>query len=116
MASYYGSVFDNALRKLRHEYPLPSAVVVRTCKPSVYKALTVKKHVDTESVGFAECDGSLRSIYIIRGLNIENAVDTLVHEWAHLCDWLENGFGREDHRDSFGKWYSRCYRVIHNGV
>jgi len=39
----------------------------------------------------------------------QEAIDTLIHEYAHVVAW---GQDRDDHGPAWGKAYARCYRVV----
>tara|TARA_R100001594_G_scaffold37494_3_gene67856 strand:+ start:10905 stop:11165 length:261 start_codon:yes stop_codon:yes gene_type:complete len=52
-------------------------------------------------------------IIISRELSRVAAIDTLIHEYAHCLDHLENGLSKKDHRNSWGSCYARCYRAVH---
>ena len=52
-------------------------------------------------------------IRILRGISAGAAIDTLIHEVAHLNDVSQNGWGKghsAEHNDNWGKHYSRLYR------
>jgi hypothetical protein len=41
--------------------------------------------------------------------------DTLMHEWAHAMEWSAHwvdGSPKEDHGETWGVWYSKCYRLL----
>lgn len=50
--------------------------------------------------------------YIVIGshLNYYQRIDALEHAYAHVLDELDE-HAREEHRDSWGKWYSRVHRA-----
>ena len=115
MGSVYGKKFDKIARMLRAEFPVGVPVSIQTvpklkcdesgdslygvCLTSVNSRGTVKKFV----------------IQICRGLSLDTAVYTLMHEWAHAIDHLEHGeCGDRPHRDSWGKHYARIWRA-HTG-
>jgi hypothetical protein len=39
-------------------------------------------------------------------------LDWLCHEWAHVLDWSSDSDFAPEHSDSWGVWYSRCYRIV----
>jgi len=47
-------------------------------------------------------------IRINNHLNEELAIDTLVHEWAHILAWDAPG---DEHGAAWGRAYSRVYRI-----
>lgn len=51
-------------------------------------------------------------IKIKRGC-MEMMLESLVHEFAHILDWLFNPTRRDEHRQSWGRWYSICYKVVY---
>ena len=114
MSSKYGKRFDKALRLLREKLPLSAPVCVRT-----------KEDLRCEETGedlLGQCMAQFNSrkrvvrftIEIVRGLEVETAIDTLLHEWAHAVDMLENGDARDEdaHRDSWGAAYAKAWRVF----
>lgn len=48
-------------------------------------------------------------IDIDESLTGREAIDTLVHEYAHIVAW---GADKNDHGPNWGKAYARCYRVV----
>ena len=49
-------------------------------------------------------------IRICRNLEEEQAIEILLHEWAHALSWDKCSV--EDHSNEWGKAYSRCYRIF----
>jgi hypothetical protein len=71
---------------------------------------TIVRLVDIKDCGELILDRGRYTIYIKQNQSWNNMVDSLIHEWAHVLDeW--DGTTREEHRDSWGVWYSRCYRA-----
>ena len=112
MGSVYGKKFDKVSRLLRREFPLGVPVIIKT----VIKL----KCTDTGDILFGSCLALATSrgkvnkfvIEISRGLSLDTAIDTLMHEWAHATDQLENGTPeRRPHRDSWGAHYARIWRA-----
>tara|TARA_B100000745_G_scaffold249676_3_gene171757 strand:+ start:379 stop:732 length:354 start_codon:yes stop_codon:yes gene_type:complete len=112
MGSVYGKKFDKVARFLRKEFPLGVPVVVRTVEKL--------RCVDSGDLLFGACYSSTTTrgktkkfvIEVARGLSLDTAIDTLMHEWAHATDQLENGTPeRRPHRDSWGAHYARIWRV-----
>jgi len=114
MSSKYGKKFDKALRLLRDKLPISVPVRVRT-----------KEELVCEESGedlFGQCMAHFNrrkrvtrfTIDIVRGLEVETAVDTLLHEWAHAIDQMENGDAKDGdaHRDSWGAAYAKVWRVF----
>ena len=61
---------------------------------------------------FGDC-GICDDHYIIRickDLKEEQAIEILIHEWAHAISW--NKCTSDDHCNEWGKAYSRVYRVF----
>ena len=114
MSSKYGKRFDKALRLLREKLPLSVPVRVRT-----------KEELKCGETGedlFGQCMSHFNrrkrvtrfTIDIVRGLEVETAIDTLLHEWAHAVDQMENGDAKDDdaHRDSWGAAYAKAWRAF----
>lgn len=120
---YYGADFRLALRNLRKHCPVPT--VVRTVPHSVLLKYH-QTHPDEMDI-YGDCldiskvdkTGSplktkrLWRIRIARGRNESEAIETLVHEWAHALDEYHNGPSVEEHRQSWGEFYSIAYRVVY---
>jgi hypothetical protein len=114
MSSKYGEQFDKALRLLRDKLPISVPVVVRTKVNLVCD--------DTGEDLFGQCMAHFNTrkritrfvIDIVRGLEVEIAIDTLLHEWAHAVDMTENGHADDEdaHRDSWGAAYAKVWRVF----
>jgi len=106
LPSHFGKKFDNALRRLRKEIPLGKSLEVRTVPQDNIVGLCGYASIHEEPISF--------KIVVSRELSRVAAIDTLIHEYAHCLDHLENGMDcRKDHRNSWGVAYARCYRVVH---
>lgn len=103
MPSHYGSKFDDALRKLRAANLTDRPVKVRT----VPARAILKDHGEATYADY--CEGLIR---IARRLNIHEAIDALAHEFAHHVDQKPGTTVRDEHRNSWGESYARCYRVV----
>jgi len=123
MASHYGGEFDEALRSIREKCfsEIRRPVKVRTVEARKFTNIWNRHLPRRPGLGLAVAYNKRGvythfEVYVIRHLSMETAIDTLVHEAAHVCDWWHCGDGvRDDHRDSWGKWYSRVYRAIERG-
>ena len=53
------------------------------------------------------------TIEIVRGLPFDTAMDTLLHEWAHAVDQIDNGADDDmhPHRKSWGEAYAKVWRA-----
>lgn len=121
MSSWYGGEFDAILRCLRKSSPTELPCSVRTVDEAAMDALQ-KFHQDEEypwlgvtEPMFMNCD-KVRNwrISIARGLDMDLANETLIHEWAHCIDQEKNGLATvEYHRRSWGEEYARIYKTIH---
>lgn len=114
MPTHYGGEFDEVLRSLRKHAPPIYPVRVETVP-----ARKMPKHHEDETPidGDATAyflDGVLthHRIRVSRGLH--NAIDVLVHEWAHMLDNEDNGHWvkGDGHRNTWGEIYARLYRII----
>jgi hypothetical protein len=106
---YYDKAFSEAARKLRKEAPLSVPVNIRTTKTiesDCGKVLAdcTDFFVGTKLVGFR--------IRILRGQSLGSAIDCLIHEYAHALDREQNPNSRIDHRESWGRFYAKCYQVV----
>lgn len=51
-------------------------------------------------------------IRLARGNNETEMIDAIVHEWAHALDEQANGPATDQHRKSWGHWYSVCHKAV----
>lgn len=61
---------------------------------------------------YGDCSHKKSNQFRIRINNILSepvAIDTFVHEFAHILAWNKPG---DDHGAEWGKAYSRCYRIF----
>ena len=113
MGSIYGQKFDKAIRDLRKKVPLPVSAKVKTRKNLMCQ--------ETGDALYGQCTAHVNSrgrvkrftIEISRDLPLDVAVDTLLHEWAHAIDQIENGADDDahPHRDSWGVAYAKIWRA-----
>lgn len=111
MASFYGRKFDAVLRKLRQFCPSEHPVKVVT-------ADLRKDKLCGSCVAYITADGQITRflIEIARDNSEATAVDTLLHEWAHVLDKEANGLPSEPHRNSWGEYYAKVWRCYVNEV
>lgn len=110
MSSYYGKKFDKVVRNLKKRAPLPVPVSVRTF-PKL-------KCDESGALLYGHCVATLNyrgkiesfEIAIVRGLPLDTAIDTLLHEWAHAVDQIENGSGC-GHGPKWGAAYAKMWRL-----
>jgi hypothetical protein len=67
--------------------------------------------VESDDWGFSDWDEERETfvVSIREGIPHDYAVDTLVHEWAHLLVW--DAVQESDHGPIWGVAYARCYRA-----
>ncbi len=105
--SYFGLTFDRTLRFLRASFPSVAPVRVRTVR---------LKDRDGDAT-FME--GGYWRIRVARDLAQGAAIDTIIHEWAHIIDLERNGWPKNPdnhsylHRNSWGEVYAGIYRAFH---
>lgn len=90
----YRKVISFLKRDLKPEY----AVSVRR--------LRMSEHLD----GDCQFKGTFFRIRINRTLPEHEAIETLLHEWAHALAWTRCQY--DQHCDEWGKAYSRVYRAF----
>jgi hypothetical protein len=108
----YGPVFQRLLRLLRREEPLQARLQVRFTfgNPPDADDPCLGLHI----VYYEDGDILSHIIYIRRGLSLDLALNTLLHEYAHALDNEENGVNsRISHRASWGRIYARLYNLHH---
>ncbi len=122
--SYYGWRLRDAIYHLRKHCPVP--VTVRTVTEDTLRKYWAKYGDKDDETPFSDCldiskldkDGNplktkrLWRIRIMRNLTDDEAVDALVHEWAHAMDEYYNGPPTEIHRNSWGECYSKAHRAV----
>ncbi len=109
MGSYYGKKFDKVARNLRKRAPVSVPVAIKTVP-------TLKG--DCGAPLYGHCLATLTSrgkiesfeIAIVRGLPLDTAIDTLLHEWAHAVDQIENGSDC-GHGPKWGAAYAKMWRL-----
>lgn len=75
-------------------------------RPLVLKRLPLK-----DLWGYCSGDRHGFEIGIASGISRDNAVSTLVHEWAHALNWGDRS--KFDHSDKWGACYAQCYRIVY---
>lgn len=83
------------IRQLRKRFPIDGVVVVIRRKMKCNCGLAVFK-------GF---DGYRYRICVDSDQTLQGQVDTLLHEWAHVCA-IEEAHG---HRGCWGRWHGDIY-------
>lgn len=110
---YYGKDFWNAVHLLREHVPLSAPVTVRT----VTAATLTQSHGEP---CYGDCtpfekDGAISHyrIRIARGMTVQCAIDTVIHEFAHALDFdTSPNTHRDCHRQSWGAAYAQCYKAV----
>lgn len=107
MPSKIGKKFDKRVCLLRKYAPPRCPVSIRTL-PRLRR--------DGERLdGYAYAEGEPieRAVILInRNCSQVQAIDALIHEWAHVLDWSRNGFySHEEHRATWGEAYAITYRA-----
>jgi hypothetical protein len=105
---YYDKALFDCARKLRKEVPLGVPLKIQTTK-------AIRGHEDrvladcTPYISGASLSGF--RIRIMRGQSLDAAIDCLIHEYAHALDYKQQPNGRLDHRESWGRFYAKCYQI-----
>jgi hypothetical protein len=76
---------------------------------SKYKRKLNIVRVRLRNDGWCIKDGNDFSIRINRGLSEELAIETLIHEFAHILSWQQED---DDHGPKWGIAYSKVYRLF----
>lgn len=74
-----------------------------------YKVSVRRVPLSYGTYGDCLCMGKHFRIRIKNTLSEDMAIDTFVHEFAHVLAWEEPG---DRHGAAWGKAYSRCYRIF----
>jgi hypothetical protein len=111
--AYYPQEFWDVVERIKKAYPTSAPIRVRTVDASEL----VKAHG-------CECFGDYMTyerkgkvayylVRIARGLDLDSAIECFLHEASHCLDVdTKRCNPRDHHRDSWGQWYAKCYRVI----
>lgn len=83
---------------LKKNYPQPFPVSVR------------RVNLGETYDGCCQFKGSYFLVSVNRNLPEHQAIETLLHEYAHVIAW--NKCKNDDHCDEWGKAYSRLYRAF----
>lgn len=68
-----------------------------------------RTHLPDSLQGDCSMKGNQFLIRINNHLQEDQAIDTFLHEWAHVLAWHNPG---DDHGSEWGKAYSRVYRLF----
>lgn len=90
--------YRNVIRFLKKTFPAYLKVSVRR--------LALSEHLD----GDCQLKTDKFQIRINRDLQEHEAIETLLHEWAHVIAW--DRCPTDEHCDEWGKAYSRIYRAF----
>jgi hypothetical protein len=106
MPSYLDKDAKRAIRLLRAALAPP--IEIRTVPDEV-----LEKYHGAPAAGDCRDMGGYWLVRLARGNSSVEMVDAICEEVAHALDEFENGPApRQQHRDSFGKWLSRCIRAV----
>jgi len=96
------------IARLRKAFKTPKPVVIRTI------ANMPNCHPGRACQGYsAEYDGHYL-VLIDASKDLDARLDALIHEFAHILDFPHPSIGSDEHSETWGVWYSRCYGVVHN--
>ena len=98
--------FYQILRRIREHASPDIPVSVKTVS-----AGELKRHHGCDVWGDARIGDGKATIRINRKQSTDSAIDTLIHEWAHVIDQSANPNIRDLHRDSWGVAYASVYRA-----
>lgn len=111
--SYYPAEFWDVVTRLKTAFPTSAPIRVRTVEPDVLtKAHGCECHADYMTY---ERRGKVAYylVRVARHQTLAESIDSFIHEAAHCLDMdCKKNTPREHHRDSWGEWYAKCYRVI----
>ena len=83
------------IRAIRKAYPPPVPVRIRVTR--------------RREAGVLHLYDDHAHIYISESLAHQERVDTLVHEYAHLLNGINE---TDEHGETWGCWYARVYQVV----
>lgn len=68
----------------------------------------------TNLLGHATRHGRRRMLVVVNpDLPRTSAIDTLIHEWAHVLAWRRHGPDIPDHGEEWGRAYADAYCAFH---
>lgn len=106
-ARYSPLTFEKTLKLLKKKLPAPFPVRIKYVE-------TLEKRGE---FGTAELVDDKKFVITIDKTTCEDiAIDTLMHEWAHILSWtVGNNWKKwqEEHGPEFGVAYSRVYQVVY---
>jgi hypothetical protein len=99
------NTFDDAKRWLRKRFPIKYPVRVRLVSQA-----TLRQH-DDDAWGFSTFDATGCEVFIDRAASMDNRIEHLHEEWAHLLRWhlpLESETAPDEH--------DAIYDLIHGRI
>lgn len=90
-------------------YPKVIRFLKKTC-PTLYPVSVRRLRMSDSFDGNCQFKGDSFLIRINRTLPEHEAIETLLHEWAHVIAW--DRCPDDEHCDEWGKAYSRIYRTF----
>ena len=90
--------YRQVVRMLKEKCPADMPVIVRRMK------------VPKDRYGDCSKKEDCYVIRICREISEQQAIDILIHEWAHAISW--DKCSSENHCNQWGKAYSRVYRIF----
>ena len=105
MGSWDAKRFDRLKRRIRRKCPCRLPVRIRV--------IELPEDLKGECNTYTDENGEVHHFVILLGHHPDWDVvsDALLHEWAHALDIAENGIPQDDHRASWGKWYSIVHKA-----
>jgi len=111
MPSAYGPRFDAYRRKLERAFPAKLPTRVATVAAPL-------KNDDGE-----ECCGTCHTmkrggkpcgyvVMLVRGMDFDHALTTLIHEWGHVVDADRHGEPTKHHRKTWGECFAEIWHEI----
>ena len=113
--SHYGRKFETARRILRRTFPGDRPVRVRVVAAKLLNSWYGPNSEMSADYRFGDKCAVIR---IADDLGEREAIDSLIHEYAHFLDDPDGSLPqcldrrRRDHGVRWGKWYAKCYDVV----
>lgn len=118
MPSHYGPTIDFAMKRFRATYKVRKPIVLKTVDGPTLRRYC-KMHGIAPAYAVCESYKNMWRILLQRNLKTDVALDSLIHELAHVLDCSRHGWPIdeddwfEQHRDTWGAAFSEVYRLIY---
>jgi hypothetical protein len=103
-------------RLLKKELSPAYNVSVRIVRRKIYQSSNDERY-ECSGISWLDLEQKKFHIHIAYDDCLGCMLDSLIHEWSHILDWSHLHDMKEEpeyHSATFGVWYAKVYRIIHN--